>query len=59
MDVYVPYTFGGYCYGKNKWHDWCKEHCKGRFEITARTTRQIFGVFELEEDATLFLLKWS
>lgn len=34
--------------------DWCKENCKGCFWIGLG-----FGQFELEADATLFLLRWS
>jgi hypothetical protein len=34
--------------------NWCDQYCKGMFWIGMR-----FGQFELDSDATLFLLRWA
>jgi hypothetical protein len=42
---------------ERKLNAWCKENCAGEWRRNHRDVG--FYEFELEEDATLFALKWS
>lgn len=37
--------------------EWCKEHCEGNWR--AETQYALYWQFELEKDATMFMLRWS
>jgi len=39
---------------RDKIFAWCKQHCNGDYWIGMG-----FGMFELDSDAALFLLRWS
>jgi hypothetical protein len=46
--------------GLNNKHDmnrWCEEHCKGLWR--SETFHALYWQFELEKDATMFMLRWG
>ena len=54
--VHITETVNSESYGNTL--TWCLEHCKGKF----RDIKQGDGLdwyFEVEEDATMFALKWA
>ena len=44
---------------ENPYLKWCEDHCQGEWYIKKFIPEMIEGWFMLEQDATIFSLRWS
>jgi hypothetical protein len=59
LKVEIRDHFKTYQWSDNEYADWCRANCSGKWDIKKYIGHKITAQFENEQDATLFLLRWS